>query len=33
METGNLKAIVLDSDGTLLCSNGSISEYTLKVLQ
>lgn len=33
METGNLKAIVLDLDGTLLRSNGSISEYTLKVLQ
>jgi len=33
MEVGRCKAIVLDLDGTLLHSDGSISEYTLKVLQ
>ncbi len=30
---GKWKAVVLDLDGTLLHSDGSISEYTLKVLQ
>lgn len=30
---GRWKAVVLDLDGTLLHSDGSISEYTLKVLQ
>ena len=33
MEIGNLKAIVLDLDGTLLRSDGGVSEYTLDVLQ
>ena len=33
MEIGNLKAIVLDLDETLLRSDGSISEYTLDVLR
>lgn len=33
MEANRWKAIILDLDGTLLRSNGSISEYTLKVLQ
>ena len=27
------KAIILDLDGTLLHSDGSVSEYTLKTLQ
>lgn len=33
MKTGSWKAIILDLDGTLLRSDGSISEYTLNVLQ
>jgi len=33
MKTGCWKAIILDLDGTLLHSDGSISEDTLKVLQ
>lgn len=33
MEGNRWKAVVLDLDGTLLRSDGSVSEYTLKVLQ
>ena len=32
-DISRLKAIVLDLDETLLHSDGSISEYTLRVLQ
>ena len=31
MEGNRWKAVVLDLDGTLLRSDGSVSEYTLKV--